>query len=489
MIRKSLVAAFSVALIFFAVMKAQDASRRLELRITDAGRGYMRPLRATSERIAKLEGFEEVTAIGVRAGIMRFSLKTALTDEQVASALGLEIVDAKMGSLLLAPAGSPQASRAEARLAILEIADGLRKQGGAAPRDYYDNSGEARPDFGGSLEQRMKALGLDMKLLDGKFYKAKDYHIENRSGAWQIFAGAKWEGLPVGGRNDYPDYDGEDSSEAVEPDPKSNFVGAKLSTNDWNGGFWWTDINGLALNETSIERNAPSDSDRSKLEVQNGGERMVNVLHAAAKLRYEGDNAKKSLDVLPKGNLGTNRKLLNALKIEDNYWGRWFGMHSMTLSWFKDDAGHTHARVRAYHSRHPLHLDGDLDCDAAKDSDFDFNKTEIHWTVGPEADAGVFERRRVEIAAGLSRIRDALFALNAEGLAAVRKEPLNGESLLAALKLKPEDLKGEWFGAADYNARPQMLGDIEISAGTPVSGCESWNLLNLAQKTTIRSFK
>ncbi len=490
MIRKSLFAAFSVALIFLAVMQAQDASRRIELRITDASRGYMRPLRATSERIARIQGLEEVTALGARAGIMRFALKTTLTDEQIAAALSLEIVDAKKGSLLLAPPQSAQAARAEARLAILAIADGLRKLSESPSPEYYGNSPEeARPARGGNTDQIMTALGLDMKLLDGKFYKAKDYHIENRGDGYQIFAGAKWEGLPVGSRNDYGDYDDNNAGDSVEPDPKSNFVGAKLSLGDWNSGFWWTDLHGLAFNEPAVERDVLNERDKTKLEIQNGGERMVKVLQAATRYRFEGENGKKAIDALLKGNLGTNRKLVGALKLEEDYWQRYFGLQAMTLSWFKDDAGHVRVRVRAYHSRHPLHLDGDLDCDAAAAADFDFNKMEIHWTVGPESDVGVFERRRAEIAAGQAKIRDALFALDATGLAEVRKAPLNGEALLAALKLKPEDLKGESFGAGDYTLRPQILGDIEVSAGTPVVGCESWTLLNLSDKTTIRSYK
>jgi hypothetical protein len=491
MIRKSLVAAFSVALIFLAVMQAQDASRRVELRITDASRGYMRPLRTTTDRIAAIAGLESVTAIGARAGVMRFALKTTLSDEQIATALALEIVDAKDGKLLLAPPQSATASRAEARLAILAIADGLRKMGDAGPSERYGNGpgGDERPGIGGNMEQNLKALGLDSKLLEGKFYKTKDYHIDGNGGGFLIYAGAKWEGVAVGVNSEYGDYSGGDASETVEPDPKSNFVGARLSISSWNSGFWWADVQGLSLNESSITRDSPSYRDKSKLEVQHGGERVVAVLQGAAKYRFEGDNAKKAIESLLKGNLGQNRKIQNALKLEEDNWEPFYGQQTLTLSWFKDDAGHTRARVRAYHSRHPLHLDGDIDCDAANAAAFDFNKLEIHWNVGPEADAGVFERRRTEIAAGQTKIRDALFALDAAGLAEVRKAPLGGEALAAALKLKVEDLKGEFFSAADYNLRPQIFGDIEVAAGSPVVGCESWTLLNLAEKTTIRSYK
>lgn len=497
MIRKSLLVAFSALVIAWVVIQAQDTSRRLELRITDANRGYMRPLRTTGERIKAVAGLEQSTTIGAKAGIMRFALKTALTDEQIAAALSLEIVDAKKGSLLLAPRNSAQAFRAEARLAIIEIADALRKRGNASPGNYAyagnEYGGEERTDLSGTIEQKMRTLGLEPKMLDGKFYKIKDYHIDARGGAYHIYAGAKWEGLSAGRDYEYPDYSGGDDREASEPDLASNFVGAKLQVNDWNSGLWWTDLHGLALNESQISRDIPDARDGSKLQVQRGGERIVGFLQKAAKLRFDGENANKALDALPKGNINSNRKIAQAFRKDDEeeeyYWEPYYGNQTMSLSWFKDDAGHSHARIKAYHSRHTLHLDGDIDCDAAKAVDFDFNKVEIHWTVAPETELGIFERRRAEIARGLDAIRDALFKLEDAASAEARKAPLNGDALLAALKLKAEDLKGEFFGAADYWLRPQILGDVELAAGTALAGCESWTLLNMSDKSVVRSYK
>ena len=498
MIRKSLLAAFSALVIAWVVIQAQDTSRRLELRIADANRGYMRPLRTTAERIKAIAGLEQSAAIGANAGIMRFALKTTLTDEQIATALSLEIVDAKKGSLLLAPRNSAQAFRAEARLAILEIADALRKRGSASPGNYayagneYDG-GEERANLTGTIEQRMKTLGLDPKLLDGRFFKAKDYHIDSRGGAYLIYAGAKWEGLSVGRDYEYPDYSEGDDREASEPDLASNFVGARLQVSEWNSGLWWADLHGLTLNETQISRDIPDTRDSSKLQVQRGGERLVGFLQKAAKLRFDGENASKAHDALPKGNINSNRKIAQAFRKDDEeeeyYWEPHYGNQTMSLSWFKDDAGHIHARIRAYHTRHTLHLDGDIDCDAAKAVDFDFNKVEVHWTVAPETELGIFERRRAEIARGLDAIRDALFKLDEAASAAARKAPLNGEALLAALNLKVEDLKGEFFGAADYWLRPQILGDVELAAGTAMAGCESWTLLNVTDKSVVRSYK
>jgi hypothetical protein len=494
MIRKSLLVAFSALVIAWVIVQAQDTSRRIELRIADANRGYMRPMRTTAERIKAIAGLEESTAIGAKAGIMRFSLKTTLTDEQIASALSLEIVDAKKGSLLLAPRQSSQAFRAEARLAILEIADALRKQGERAAGNYaYSDNGyaEERTSLSGTIEQKMKALGLDAKLLDGKFFKARDYHIDARGGAYLIYAGAKWEGLSANRDYEYPDYSGGDEREASEPDFASTFVGARLQVNEWNSGLWWADLHGLALNESQISRDAPDARDGSKLQVQRGGERIVGFLQLAAKFRFEGENAGKALDALPKGNLNSNRKIAQAFRKEDEeyYWEPYYGNQTMSLSWFKDDAGHSRARIRAYHSRHTLHLDGDIDCDAAKEVDFDFNKVEVHWTVAPETELGIFERRRAEISRGLDAIRDALFALDAPSLDAARKAPINGEALLAALGMKAEALKGEFFSATDYWMRPQIMGDVELAAGTALAGCESWTLLNMSEKSAIRSNK
>lgn len=494
MIRKSLVVAFTALLIAFVVIQAQDDTRRLELRVVSASRGYMRPLRTTAERVKALPGLEETVAIGARAGMMRFALKTKLTDAQIAEAMGMEIVDAKKGQLLLAPPGDPQAFRAEARQAILAIADALheKRPGPEGNVAYSGNDGGPveRTSLTGSIEQRMKALGLDPKILDGKTYKAKDYHIEWRGDFYQIFAGTKWEGLAVGRDNDYPDWSGGDESEALEPDPKSMFVGAKLQVSDWNAGFWWADLHGLALNESTVGRDAAYGGDRGKLLVQRGGERLVDFLQKAAKFRFEGENAKKTVEQLPKGNIGTNRKIAQAFRKEedeDYYYEQYYGNHTMTLTWFKDEAGHTRARIKAYHTRHTLHLDGDLDCDAAKDADFDFNKVEVHWVVAPETEAGVFERRRAEVVKGFDRIREALFAMDALALAELRKSAVSGDAMLTALKLKAEDLKGEFFSAADYVVKPQMLGDFEIFAGSPLVGCESWTLLNLTDKTVIRS--
>jgi hypothetical protein len=496
MVRKTLFVAFSALVIAWVVIQAQDTSRRLELRIADANRGYMRPLRTTAERIKAVAGLEQSTAMGANAGIMRFSLKTTLTNEQIASALSLEIVDAKKGSLLLAPRNSAQAFRSEARLAILEIADALRKRGNASPGNYAysgnEYGGEERTNLTGTIEQKMKALGLDPKLLEGKFFKAKDYHIDSRGGAYLIYAGAKWEGLSVGRDYEYPDYSEGDEREASEPDLASNFVGARLQVNEWNSGLWWADLHGLALNESQISRDIPDARDSSKLQVQRGGERIVGFLQKAAKFRFEGENAGKALDALPKGNINSNRKIAQAFRKdeeEEYYWEPHYGNQTMSLSWFKDDAGHSRARIRAYHSRHTLHLDGDIDCDAAKAVDFDFNKVEVHWTVAPETELGIFERRRAEIARGLDAIGAALFKLDDAASAEARKAPLNGDGLLAALNLKAEDLKGEFFGAADYWLRPQILGDVELAAGTALAGCESWTLLNMTDKSVVRSYK
>lgn len=502
MIQKTLLGAFTTFVIVCAVIYAQDESRRLELRITDASRGYMRPLRTTAERIKAVPGLEQTTTLGAGSGIMRFSLKTTLTDEQIATALGLEIIDARKGALLLAPPQSPEAFKAEARLAILAITDALRKMSKnlqAEPANYiYSGNGpyeEPRAaGLSGSIEQRMRTLGLDAKLLDGRFYKAKDYHIESRGGGqWQVWAGAKWQGLSVGRNDDYPDY----SEEVIEPpaNPDPRFVGAILRMDSWQSSFWWADASGLSLNGAQVNRDVEDPQDRTKLAVQTGGERLVKFLQMAAQMRFRDDFAQKTPEQLPKGNIGTSSKVQRALRgdddenKEDYYWSPYFGNHTMTLSWATDAQGHTRARIRAYPPHHVLHLDGEIDCDAAKAVNFDFNQVEVKWTVAPETDAGIFERRRGELSRGFDRIRTALFAADVTALEQLRKGALSGDALVSALKLKAEDLKGESFSAADYRLAPQILGDLELSAGSARAGCESWLLLNMTEKSTARSYK
>lgn len=487
MIRKVLLAAFSLGLLFWAGSpgQAQAAERAIELRLVGLSQGYTRPLRATSERLGKVRGLKDVRAVSHRAGITRFTARTVLPDEEIARALGLKLLDAREGALLLAPAAASEAWRAEARLAILAIVEAIRERQQRQRRNMWDELPNLFPSEA-TTEQALKVLGLDPRMLDGRFFKIRDYHIEEEAGwngTYKVWAGERYAPVPVGNLYDF-DFS---SNQGEEPDPKARFVGAKMNLNSWSGGFWWVDIHGSALNGMEYERDA-TDPGSGKLAVQVGAERLATLLEAAARYRFKENVQKKSKDELHKGSFG-NWQLKSELGLGDDYWDcmPFYNDNAFSLSWFKhEQTGHLHARVKALYPSHALHLDGDLDVDAAKAADFNFAKVPVRWTVGAESDVNVFEQRRTELSAGLKVLRDALFALQDPPPAS---NALSGKALCAALSLAEDKLKGTHFSAADYLLLPQMLGDWEIRAGSSATGGASWTLVSFSSKTDIRSYR
>ncbi len=464
---------------------AQGAARSLELRLVNLSRGYLRPLRKTAERIRGLAEFESVEMLDSRAGVTRFRVKTSLADEAITKALGLKLLDSRSDRLLLAPISEDKAHLAEARLNILAICDAIRDKQAGTRRNGWEEPKQLFSD-GLALDAKLKVLGLQASSLEGKFYKLKDYHIDEQGwDGFSVWAGAKYEAIYLGRSYDY------NSEDTPEPDPKSNFVGAKLAVQAWNTGFWWVDIHGARFNSADLERSGTLGSNDGKLAVQACAERMTTLLQAAARYRFEGDTSKKNMEELLKGNFN-NWQLKQALKLEDSYWDAspYYTEGNLKLSWFKhDQTGHLHARLRAHHTQHPMHLDGDLDCIAARDSDFDWAKVQIHWTVGAESDAGVFERRRVEAAAGIQAIVAALLAMPDAAAGLAQPGCFTGAALLELAKLDAQSLKGQHYSASDYQISAQLMGDVEVRGGSTISGCDSWTLLNLASKSTIRSYK
>lgn len=487
MIRKVLLVAFSLGLLFWAGSRgqAQEAERAVELRLVGLSQGYTRPLRTTSERLGKVPGLREVKAISHRAGITRFTARTALSNDAIATALGLKLLDARDGALLLAPAAAGEAWRAEARLVILTIMEAIRERQHRQRRNMWDELPNLFPSES-STEQALKVLGFEPRMLEGRFFKLKDYHIEEEAGwngTYKVWAGERYAPVPVGNLYDF-DFS---NAQGEEPDAKARFVGARMNLSSWGGGFWWVDFHGSALNGVEFERDATV-AGSGTLAVQAGAERIVTVLQAAARYRFKEGVDKKTKDELLRGSLA-NWQLKSELGLGEDYWDclPYYNDNAFSLSWFKhEQTGHLHARVKAFYPSHALHLDGDLDVDAAKASDFNVEKVPVRWTVGAEKDANVFEQRRVELAAGLKVLRDALFALPAPPPAA---SALSGQALCAALSLAEDKLKGAHFSAADYLLLPQMLGDWEIRAGSSATGGSSWTLVSFTSKTDIRSYR
>jgi hypothetical protein len=122
---RSLAALFAALIVSSAVcaQEAPPATRTLELHIHALSRGYMRPMRATTERIAAVEGLADTVALGFGGDVLRYRVTTPLGDDAIAAALGLQKMGLVGNKLLLAAdPKSPRAMRAEARLVILEIA-------------------------------------------------------------------------------------------------------------------------------------------------------------------------------------------------------------------------------------------------------------------------------------------------------------------------------------------------------------------------------
>ena len=181
-----------------------------------------------------------------RAGVTRFRVKTSLADEAITKALGLKLLDSRSDKLLLAPVSEDKAHLAEARLNILAICDAIRDKQAGTRRNGWEEPKQLFSD-GLALDAKLKVLGLQASSLEGKFYKLKDYHIDEQGwDGFSVWAGAKYEAIYLGRSYDY------NSEDTPEPDPKSNFVGAKLAVQAWNTGFWWVDIHGARFNSADL---------------------------------------------------------------------------------------------------------------------------------------------------------------------------------------------------------------------------------------------
>ena len=493
---------------------SQEArSLSIEVHLLGLGRGYLHPLDATVARLAKLKGLKAVRPLGHTPGMTRLLITTDLDKEALASLLQMQRLG-KAGEsgkglpvLSLAPDASGGFPRAEARSIIHTIALAIR-------RGHAGTTGDAKPLFAKSdnLAKKLKKLGLKPADLTGEFYRPRDFHIEEdaAAGGWarhlsyRIWAGAKYEGLVVGDVWNYTPPSGD-----LKPDPESRFVGAELTIGRWTGGFNWTDYEGFGLNDRGHERSEMA-MDGKELAVQAGARKLESLLRALAVYRVR--NPEKAFQALPRE---TGWALRSQLQLEDDYSDpNIYREQTLWHTWIEDESSQeVKVRVRAYDDRHPLYLDALIEIDLliregsatiekiAEDEEKEpeknpgkkpgnkkrkvtLPKEALQWTIGAEESAEVFRQRRLEARAAMAQIFKAL-----QG--AVKQHPLG--DLCGALtdelrgKLGVELGQAGHFRPDAYSIRPQMLGDVEISVGSVLTGGRWWLLVNPKSGKVLRS--
>lgn len=488
----SMLAALALAsLLPVGVWRAQDQpeppkARTLELHLHALSRGYVRPLHATTARVAGLAGVQKVEALGFGGDVLRFSLSTTLTDDELAAALGLEKIGAGTGRLLLAAAATDErVRRAEARAVLLDIAQAIT----AHPAPDWRRPGKPLLADCRNLADQLRVLGLDLKLPEGVFYKAADYHIEEDhdryNATYRLWAGKQW--LPVVNNDDWG-WSGEEEEAAKPVDPR--FVGLAISRSAWNESSNWVDSDGARLNTFEGDRSATDAS--GKLKVQEGANWLKQLAARAVAVRLRTPKATKK--DLPAGRGWGLFSRLNAENLQ-----RWnndpYGTNVVKMTWDVRAADqHFVARISAFYEGHPFYLEGEVDADAVLAdykqkgisttdvTDADLGD-QLKWIVGPEAGPEVFAERRKEASAAMNAL-----------LAALGKLPADKPLSAYLGKLAPNQaaelgvaLQGKHFGPGDYTLTRQAFGDIEISVGTPMTGGRWWLLGNLATGRVIRS--
>lgn len=476
---------------------APPAERTLELHLHALSRGYMRPLRATTERLAAVPGLKNVEVLGYGGDVMRFRATTALNDDAVAAALGLQLMGARGTRLVLAAdARSPRAVRAEARGVLMQIAAAIN----ALPKPKYGGGNKAVFGDADTTEKKLKLLGLDPALLAGVNYKPADYKIVEQASGWsseyQLWAGKAWtpagvvnEGWGPRGRVIVINETGE--REEGAPKVEERWVGVSISRSPWNDGTSWVDAEGMRMEGLEGDR-GETNSD-GKLRVQEGAEWMTSILKKAVAHRLR--EAKPNVRKLPQGR---GWGLFD--KIDAENLNRWEGTYSsdcLNLSWtVRPEDKHYIARLTAHHAGHAFYLEAEVDADTVyaqyKDKGEDLSKIAevelgdaLKWVVGAETGPEVFAERRKEAAAGMDAIMAALGRLAPEQALALP----SGPDWAKAAGFDFAGIETKHFKAQDYQVARQALGDFEIAVGAPMTGGRWWMLCSPQTGKVIRSEK
>lgn len=475
--------------------QAQDAeASRIELHITASSRGYVRPLRATAERLSRIDGLSDVRMLGFAGDTMRFEVTTALTPGQIAAGTRGELISHRDGVVTLAPVKSMRAQRAEARSVIMRIALELLK----LPKPTWGKETAAYFTGADTTAQRLTRLGLNPRIAEGHFYKLRDYKIVEEwtgtEGTYRIFVGNEWREIYVPNDDYWGPTRGDD---AEEPDPDSAYVGARVYRSTWNNSFNWADPEGLSMSGDAGKR---SDTDgNGELYVRQGADWMLEILQAAAAYRVRNPDTNRA--GLPAGEGWT---LLARLDEQGNLdrWGRgYYSSQSFRMEW-EDRDGRLIANLKAHHESHPFYLEAELDSEVvledyrqrAEDEGADFSELQraelgeaVTWIVEAEEGVEVFQRRRVQAGEVMEKIAASLkVASNDHELDALCGR-LDDVELAERLGVTV-DTDSE-FTPGDFVIRRQMFGDVEISVGDARTGGRYWTLVNAAGGEVIRSVK
>lgn len=477
------------------VSQAQDAPpRSVEVRIVALSRGYMRPMRATAERMSNVDGIEKSEPLGFEGDSARYRVTTRLDNQGIAEALQLKVLGEGTDTLTLAAVIDARARHAEARGVLMQIALKISEQ----PRPNWRGTAERVFDPAWDLDQKMRHLGLSPELLNGAVYKRKSYHIDeywqSQNAEYKIWVGDKYEGVNLP-NNDDPWGDSSDDPKEVDPDPESDFVGIHIYRGPWDESINWVDVEGLQLNGYEGER-SDTDSD-GELYVKQGADWLTSVLQATAGLRLQ--NPKGKIADLPHG---TGWRIFQDFNDDDlQRWGQaYYNISDFRMRWRSED-GSDICNLRAHYPAHPFYIEAEVDVTSVvgdyqkrkeKDSELDLRKVTrpeideaLTWICAPEDSVEVFNQRRREAVASMKLIREALQTAIAEhsldDLCGRLDDPELVKRLGLALKADGE------FKPGDYTIRAQMLGDVELSVGTVRSGGRWWQLVSVADAEVLRS--
>lgn len=466
---------------------AADA-RTVEVRIYGLARAYMQPMSATVERMAALPGIESARGLDVRGEIARFELVTALDNDQIAEALKLPRLSADTDVVHLSAHPLARTKRAEARTAIMTVANALLDQ----PLPSWNQETEPLFKSDSTTAERLVVLGLAATALDGVFYKASDYKIEEDwqgdGGNYKLWLGEKWEGVHVPLQAWYVQQS--DEPEADTPSDDSSFVGARLARGPWSQEMAWVDRPGLLLQGYDVRR---ADTSDGELLLKRGEDWMLDILKAVALIRLK--HPGRELARLPKGR---GWEMFSELSEDRDFTlNRWdvngYEQYSLMLRWEPgDDDNRQYAILEAHHPEHPLHLKARLDTraiiDAYKESGAakpeSFKDVELgealSWPFAAEAGPEIFAARKHLAHRNLARI--------AAAAADIPREELNGsladEALQQRLGVKLES--DPVLPHGDYRITPQLFGEIEISVGKPSTGGRHWLLMDTQTGEVIR---
>jgi hypothetical protein len=476
---------------------AQNETREVELRLMALSRGYMRPMGATTDRLARLPGIEAVEALGGGGDAMRFKLTTSLSDQALAEALQLKLQSAGAGVVTLAAVDDDRARRAEARGVLMQIALAVMAQ----PKPSWRR--DSTPLFEGALnlKQKLERLGLKPALLQGNFYKPDDYHVEESwqgsGGEYRIWAGDEWQGLFVRSDDWYYVDEGEaGQSKPAMQDPR--FVGIRVYRSPWNSSLSWVDLEGLQLTGFGVSRDETDAA--GELYLKQGADWLHNILRGLCALRVREPDRK--MDRLPQGRGWVIISELGGEDEEDEFaLQRWdlsqFNIQDFQLAW-RDEDGRLIANLKVHHPAHPLYLEAEVDTNMVVDnckktmSKAEMKKAKrvdpgdaLTWIVAAEESVEVFKRRRADAEANFQRIREALKKAAAIHTLDELCGSLDDAELIGRLGIElPKDAA---FAPSEYRIRRQMLGDVEISVGTARTGGRYWMLANAAGGEVIRS--